>query len=549
MPIIREDVSGAAQQGKSFVGSRVATATWPLAVDLLKRKRELRPDEASQLKDFISKDDGLHVRDGFLQAGDAPFASEIRQLSNFEREDDTKFVLAHTEDKFYELVGDSVWTARTRTSGDYTGTIANDIDVAVVGNKYVFTNNKDKIQVWDGTGNADDINAAALGGPLEFVRCKLVKSFAGRLILLHNTESSVIRGTRVRWSGDFNGFEENINWDTADEQQNAGVQDLAETPDVIIGASRLGNILVIYKERSIVHCVETTDPNQPLIFEHRTSAGLDKGQGLISNETLVELLGFHIGLFNDNVYIYDGIRLQGVGDPVIRTVVRTAGLANVKKAFATVVPSENWYILWVPFGGETFPQQAYIYDYRRDLWVGRIDKPASTASTKARVQAIQIDVGNPLLDLSQFENFDAMRFPIDSLTSEVGFPELIVGVPDAANSIVERMDAGASPNISALWDTGDIDFGFPDRLTGVRRVRVRIVAEGTGGTLSVSISSDGGANFSASANKAFVAKTGEQDVLLDIFHLGPRHLFRFTTDVQIRIVEWEVRFSIRGRVS
>lgn len=529
MPIIQARLSETPR-----VGLQSASMTWPLAMNFAKRLRELSPDEASQLIDFISREDGLVVRDSFSQLGAIALNSDPIRLAQFEREEDDRFTVAHTQERFYVYDG-TTWQNRTRVSGDYTGSTP--WHSAVVLNEYVFTDYNDKIQRWDGTAaDAVDLTAAGGGNTLEFVKAKYVLAFAGRLLLLNLIEEAVpvTRALRVRWSIEAD-FDASVSWSAL----GSGAADLAETPDAIVGAARLGNLAVIYKERSIVHCIETGDINAPLNFLWRQSAGLDRGQGLVSQATLGELLNTHIGLWTDNVYIYDGVRPRPVGDAVIRRVVREAGSENLRKAFAAIIPSESWYILWVPSAGQSIAESAYVYDFRRDLWISEFRKKATSAS-------VHVAGGTTTWDTIDDLNWDDFDVTWDSFGAEVGLAQLIVGNPDSDE--VEITNEGVDPDgpLGAIWRTGDFDFSFSGLSSTVRRVRVRVDTGGSALEMTCSISGDSGNTFPISQSVTSAAQVGEQDLFFDIVYTANRHMFQFATSERIRILEWEPFFQVRG---
>jgi hypothetical protein len=513
---------------------------WPVGFHLDKNVRRRNPTAlAERLIDFTASKDGLVVRDAFSRLGTAALSNTPLRLAQFEREELDRFTLAHTKDKVFKLNNATdVWDDITRVSGSYTGNNDNPWHSAVVLNQYVFTNYLDKIQYWDGdAANADDLTAADAGNFLENTKAKYLASFGGRLVIANLIEGANVRAVRVRWSREFS-FLEDADWDGS--ILGAGFADLAETPDEITGIGRLGNIMVIYKKRSIVHMIETGNVNAPFRFQHRGAAGPEGGTGLAAQDTLAEITNEHIGLFNDNVYRYNGTgKPVAIGDPVIKRVIKEAGTKNLRKAFATTFPSEGWYLLWVPLQGQTFALQAYIYDYNRNVWIGEWNKKAATAS-------IHVETADLTWDNAP-GTWDEAEFTWDSIRQEVGAATPIIAEPDDME--VQKIDETASFGGTATWITESLDFGHPNRMIGVKRVKLRIDSLGLAGVLGCGVSIDDGRTYVGGSSRSYAAGTGEQDIYFDFLQYGRIMKFKFTATTKVRITGWEVEYSIRGKAA
>jgi hypothetical protein len=491
-------------------------------------------EEAVDLVDFISSDEALAVRDGFSQLGTAALDNIPIRLSTFEQENLNKFAMAHTKTKLYYLNA-GVWTDISRAGG-YTGTDSQPYDSTVVLNDYVFTNYVDKIQYWDGVaGTALDLPAAGAGLSLEFTRAKYCTSFAGRLFIANLLEESPtkVRALRVRWSAELV-YRANADWTAL----GSGENDLAETPDEIVGMSKLQNFLVVYKKRSIVHGYETGNINNPFSWEWRTIADLDKGVGLVAHQTLANLQGFHLALGNDNVYRYDG-QLYPVGDRVIRDVVKLAGAPNLRRAFCAVDPIRSHYILFVPLAGQTWPEQAYIYDYRRDLWVGKMARRCSTAGVNTPTSSTTWQSTDPQTWADVEETWGSFGLDTD-------IPIINVGSPDdkkiyQSDSSVDYDGAGAE------WTTKDDDLGAPDHVKTLIRVRLRVDTGGVVQPITLSVSGDTGRSYTQVLVKNTQNEQGEQDVFFDTRLTAVRFTLKIKSLKRLRILEWSPSFQIRGR--
>jgi len=516
------------------VGRQGIVYSWPRALNYLGRPGELGVDEAVELSDFLSGDDGLFVRDGFTQLGSAALDNIPLKLSAYEQEDLDRFTMAHTKTKLYYLNG-TTWTDISRAGG-YTGTDDQLYDATVALNDYVFTNYADKIQYWNGVaGTALDLPAAGGGNSLEFTRAKYCTAFAGRLFIANLQEESPtkIRALRVRWSTEL-AYRASADWTGL----GSGFNDLAETPDEIIGMAKLGSVLVVYKKRSIIHGYETGNINNPFVWEWRSMAGLDKGTGLVAHQTIAELQDFHIGLFNNNVYRYDGHPVP-IGDAVIRDVIKLAGVANLRKAFAVTVPDRSWYILFVALAGQTWPEQGYVYDYRRDLWVGKIKRKASAAG-------LNVPTGSTTWASTDPQTWADVDATWGSFGLETDQPILTIASPD--DKTVRQSDSSSDyDGTIAEWVTRDDDLGAPDFVKTLIRVRVRVDSSAVQ-PLTLSVSKDTGRSFVQVVARNTLAVNGEQDLLFDTRVTGTRFTLKIASTKRIRILEWAPSYQIRERV-
>jgi len=91
----------------------------------------------------------------------------------------------------------------------------------------------------------------------------------------------------------------------------AGYVDVDDTDGRIIAIKRLGDVLYVYKERSIIAFTYTGGEDTVFSKEVVTTKA-----GLISPEAIVELPHMHIFVGQDNIYVFDGNTCTAIGDPV-----------------------------------------------------------------------------------------------------------------------------------------------------------------------------------------------------------------------------------------
>ena len=104
--------------------------------------------------------------------------------------------------------------------------------------------------------------------------------------------------------------------------------DVDDTEGRIIAIKRLGDVLYVYKERSIIAFTYTGEEDTIFSKEIVTTKA-----GLIAPDAIVELPHMHIFVGQDNVYIFDGNTCTPIGDSVKDWVYQNIKPENVDKIF------------------------------------------------------------------------------------------------------------------------------------------------------------------------------------------------------------------------
>jgi len=187
-------------------------------------------------------------------------------------------------------------------------------------------------------------------------KARIVIEFKNHLFLMDTTEGSNRYPQRVRWS------------DTADPEEwstgNASYQDLSGT-DWIKGAVKFkADHLVIGKEQSIWVGVPTGD-SYIFCFYQQVS---DKDKGCVAGRTMKALGDDVLYLGRNDVYAFNGISSDSIGDKIHRQLISTLNPAELNRAFAVVVEEQKEYWLFVTTGSNTYPDHAWIYHYDLKTW-------------------------------------------------------------------------------------------------------------------------------------------------------------------------------------
>lgn len=164
---------------------------------------------------------------------------------------------------------------------------------------------------------------------------------------------------RLRWSDAAEPGTVPSTWDPTDVSAEAGERDLAETDDYVVDGRTLGEIFVVYKERSAWGWQ----------FQGTRSVRTWKllpQIGVLARDCIAEVPQGHLVLTQDDVVFHSGT--AGSVQPVLRDrlrkyLFRTIDASYYYNAFLTVsaVTKEVW-ICW-PRGGSEYANQAILWNW------------------------------------------------------------------------------------------------------------------------------------------------------------------------------------------
>ncbi len=157
------------------------------------------------------------------------------------------WVYANTS-KVYAINGDT-HTEITRSASDYSGLPTQRWHGSMFNGVGILNNTADVPQAWnpvdDGTLLVDlpnwDTNR----------RCRSLRPFRNYLVALYLTDSGIERPYRILWSDSAAAGTVPGSWDSTDPATDSREFDLAQTEDYLMDSLQLGEINVIYKERSV----------------------------------------------------------------------------------------------------------------------------------------------------------------------------------------------------------------------------------------------------------------------------------------------------------
>ena len=218
---------------------------------------------------------------------------------------------------------------------------------------WVMTNGVDAIKKWTGTGAISNLVSTYPSG-VSALLCESLIEFKDHLLLLDVTEDGNRYPQRVRWSDtatpdDFNGG-------------NASYQDLSGADWIQAAIKFKGDYVVIFKERSIWLGYATGDSD---IFQFDQKVN---GVGCAAPQT-VETLGDEVIFLGwDDIYVFNGIDYESVGEQVRDELFDMMNPEQITKCFGVVIEEQKEYWLFVSSATATYCDTAWCFNYDLNKW-------------------------------------------------------------------------------------------------------------------------------------------------------------------------------------
>lgn len=264
--------------------------------------------------------------------------------------------LNNTRTSAYVYFSNGINPATTQSAGTYKWKFA---DVALTPLKdNTFTSSGGLYNNWDNS------TTAAPGALLPPCRA-IVGGWGSRLWLMRTIEGGSAYPQRVRYCSSAN--------DTVWALPDAGAVDLADDPYPIEGGGVIAGRIVVYKGDqeggSIVVGAQTGDATYPVAWE---TLNPGSGVGCLSRQTIVPVAAnVHIFLGHDDVYMFDGQSLRGIGGATGRQMLKNFNYTYLRQAWAIFRPDEGEYEIYIPEDtGLTYPTARYVFSMRYGAWVG-----------------------------------------------------------------------------------------------------------------------------------------------------------------------------------
>lgn len=286
------------------------------------------------------------------------------------------------------LIRYAVWCSTTKVIAD-NGTVAYDITNATaptgtIDDRYtggvlngilLLNNGVDQPQYWAGN---TAVKTANMPGWNSAWRCGAIRPFKNYAVALNITKSGTNYPNMVKWSDAAVPGAVPTSWDEADATKSAGEQDLAETTDPMVDCLPLGDLNIIYKERSMYSMQYI---GQPYIFRFQRLPG---NVGILAKGCVVAIPQGHVVLAAGDVVIHSGQGTQSIIDSKLRRwLFSNIDGTYYKRSFVCTNLPRNEVMICIPTTGNSYCNIALVWNFVNDTWGFRSLTQATYGATGA----------------------------------------------------------------------------------------------------------------------------------------------------------------------
>jgi hypothetical protein len=305
--------------------------------------------------------------------------------------------------------------------------------------------------------------------------CKALRTFKNFLIALNVTKGSQNFPFMVKWSSPADPGGVPLTWNPADQTQDAGEADLAESNGAIIDGLQLRDVFMIYKEDSVWRMTYT---GGQYVFAFQKVLGVS---GALNRNCIVEVDGFHFVLTGSDVIVHDGQNSTSILDKQARRALfQDFDVSAIDRAFVVKNPFLNEVMICYPQAGNSIPNKALVWNYR-DKTVSYRDMPSVHHANYGAV------------DSALGDTWDSDGDPWNSDLTLWNGPDF---TPNTTRVLMASelqklylLDTSASfdgVKPTCYVERVGLDFGEPEKKKLVTGVRLRVVG-GTGDTITVKV--------------------------------------------------------------
>lgn len=252
-------------------------------------------------------------------------------------------------------------TTRTDITGTApTGAIDNKWTGGALNGVFVLNNGVDKPMFWAGN---TALNLATLTGWDATWLAQVVRPFKNFLIALDITKGANRYPHMVKWSDIAVPGAIPTSWDETNPALDAGEQDLAETSDLMVDCLPLGDVNIIYKERSMY---AMTYVGAPYIFRFQRLPG---ESGMLARGCAVNTPFGHVVLTAGDVVLNNGTGVQSIANGAVRNFIfKNIDSTTYKRSFVTSNPQRNEVWICFPHGSSETCNKACVWNWVDKSW-------------------------------------------------------------------------------------------------------------------------------------------------------------------------------------
>lgn len=359
-------------------------------------------------------------------------------------------------------------TALTGTAGDrFTGGVLNGV--------FVLNNGVDVPQYWGGTSTL-----AALPGWDATWRAVSVRPFKNFLVALGITKGSTKYPHMVKVSSAASTGAVPSSWDATNPALDTLERDLSETTDVLVDALPMGDLLIIYKERSM-YSMQFIGGNTKFKTQR-----LPGNVGMLARGCAAITPVGHVVLTSDDVVLHAGQGAKSIiNGRMRRWLFSQIDATNYKRCFLTTNERRNEVLVCFPTQGQQYCTKALTWNWVDDT-IGVRDLGSVTHGASGKLPASVID-GSWAADTAPW-NTDFTAWTEDGLSSA---ESRLVLAQTTKLMLVDSGSGFGGANIPATLVRSGLDFGDGATVKLCRGIRPRIdAAAGTVITVEIGASMD-----------------------------------------------------------
>lgn len=375
------------------------------------------------------------------------------------------------------FVDDGTTRTEITPASPFTGAIDDRWTGGSLNGVLVMNNGVDQPQYWGGNVANDLATLTAWNANW---RAASVRPFKNYLIALDVTKSGTRYPHMVKWSHAADPGAIPTSWDETDPTKDAGEQDLAETPDLLVDQLPMGDLNIVYKERSM-YAMQYI--GAPFIWRFTRLPG---DVGMLARGCAVATPMGHVVLAAGDVILHSG---QGpkslLTGRMRRWLFNNIDSTSYKRAFVTANPPKNEVWICFPGVGATVCTQALVWN-----WVDDTLGPRDLSSvTYGAFGQINYTAANSWNSDTEAWNDDATAWNQDEYSPADARLLLASTTP-----LISLVDTGVTFNgtaIAATLERSGIALDDPYSVKMVRAVYPRVdAATGTQLTIEVGASMD-----------------------------------------------------------
>ena len=365
----------------------------------------LQPNAWSDVKNVRFNNLGAHRVQGYSRpAGTPPIAPFM--LVPY-RPHDTAYWVVCGVDKIYQFDG-KLYTNITRQVAladlNYSGQDYDRWNGSAFQGSVILNNGIDVPQAWQFPYEATKL--IDLPDWPALTTARVVRPFKNSLVALYIIQENVFKPHQIMWSHPADPGTLPPNWDFDNPASDAGVFDLAETPDTLVDCLTLRNANIIYKEATT--WAMTPSRNQ-FIYNFDQ---IFKAVGLLTQGCAVEYSGRHICVTANDIVIHDAASQQ---QSLIEKRLRDWLFANISqeeyhKSFLLLQEKRREVWFCFPEAGSTWCNKVIVISLTDGEWAIR-DLPNISSL-----------VWGPLLETSRLTTWDQSVGAWDSSSGAWGQP-------------------------------------------------------------------------------------------------------------------------------